>query len=151
MNVVVREATQKDVTPLVRLVRQLQQESEWSWLPFSPAAMRKSIQQMMRRPDFIVLVSEVDGELKGLLFGMVDKFLYNQQKYATDVEFSANRAGAKELLSEFRTWAEAQGAVVRIHAVSSREESDQRTKAKDRWFQMQGLERTGGMFQERLR
>lgn len=146
---IVREAKVNDVTPLVRLCQKFHGQSEYRWLPFSAAAMRRSIQEMRRRVDCVVLVADQDGEIKGFLFGTVDQFLYNRKLYATDVEFMAEAGGA-ELLEAFKEWAESRGAAVEIHGVSNAEQDETRAKAKDRWFTAQGLTKTGGMFQRSL-
>lgn len=144
----VREARPADVTPLVRFYQASHAESEWSWAPFSAAAARRSIQTMMRRPEYTVLIALKDGKITGLLFGMVDSVLYGRTLYATDVEFYAHGGGA-ELLEAFRDWARANGAKIRFHA-TAHPETEHRAAAKDRWFRAQGLERVGGMYQEKL-
>ena len=149
MTLKVREVRPQDVTPLVRFYKACHAESEWSWAPFSAAAARRSIREIMRRPDYVALIAAEDGEITGFLFGMVDAVFYGRTLYATDTEFYAHRGG-KELVSEFRKWAKSKGAAIRLHATANKERDERRDQAKDRWFIAQGLERVGGMYQERL-
>lgn len=140
-----RQASLKDITPLVRLAKELHAASEWAWVPFSAAALRRSLTQMVRKPDFCILMVEKDGEPTGLLFGMVDKVLYGNTLYATDIEYAA-KSGGDELLDAFREWARNAGAKVLVMGVSN----SGREKAKDRFFSKHGLTRTGGVYQERF-
>jgi len=144
----VREVRPGDVTPLVRFYQASHAESEWSWAPFSAAAARRSIRTMMRRSDHVALIALRDGQISGLLFGTVGAVLYGRTLYATDLEFYAHGGGA-ELLQAFREWAQGKGAKIRFHA-TAHPETEHRSAAKDRWFRSQGLERVGGMYQERF-
>ena len=144
----VREVRPQDVTPLVRFYQASHAESEWSWAPFSAAAARRSINELRKRPDCTAFIALQDGKVCGLLFGTVDSVLYGRTVYATDMEFYAHNGG-KELLEAFRDWATSKGAAIRCHA-TAHPEQEGRAKAKDRWFQAQGLEKIGGMYQEKL-
>lgn len=146
----VRAITAADVTRLVKFCRQAHAESAWSWVPFSPGSLRRSILLMIRREDHVALGAFEDGEPVGFLFGTVGQVIYGNTIYATDLEFVA-RKGGKQLLAAFKDWAMKRGASVRIHGTSNPEETEHRDRAKDRWFQMQGLQKTGGMYCERLR
>lgn len=141
----VRNATAEDLTRLVQLARRLHSQSDWAWVPFSPSALRKSLSQMIRSPEFCILVAEKDGEMTGLLFGMVDQVLYGNTLYATDIEFAAE-SGGDELLDAFRQWAKQRGAKVVVMGVSD----SGREAAKDRFFRKHGLVKTGGLYQERI-
>jgi len=142
---IVRHAEIKDLSNLVRLTRRLHEGSDWKWVPFSPAMLRRNLTSMIRKPDFCVLVAEHEGELTGLLYGTVDQMLYSKTLFATDMEFAAERGGG-ELLDAFRDWAKQVGAKVLIMGVSD----SGRESAKDRFFSKHGLTRTGGLYQEVL-
>lgn len=141
----VKRASLKDITPLVRLARELHEASDWSWVPFSAAALRRSLTQMIRKPDFCILMAEKDGKPCGLLFGMVDPVLYGNTLVATDIEFAAH-AGGDELLEAFRDWAQKVGAKALVMGVSN----SGREAAKDRFFSKHGLAKTGGVYSERF-
>ena len=141
----VRQADRRDLTALVRLAKELHQASDWAWVPFSPSALRRSLTQMMGKPDFCILMAEKDGEPCGLLFGMVDRVLYGNTLYASDIEFAA-KSGGDELLDAFRDWARQAGAKALVMGVSN----SGREAAKDRFFSKHGLVRSGGVYQERF-
>lgn len=145
MAVKVRAATGSDITRLVRYVHQAHGESDWSWVPFSAAALRRSIITMLRRRDHHILISENDGEIAGVLFGTVGAVIYGRTLYATDIEFYAHQGGDK-LLDAFTEWARSIGAKVIAMGVSN----SGREKAKDRFFEIHGFERTGSMHIKRL-
>lgn len=106
--------------------------------------MRRSVVRILRRPDYRIFIAYREGEMVGLLIGMVDQVLYGRTMYATDVEFAAEAGGA-ELLAEFRKWAKGSGAKVVVMGDSN----GGRERAKDRFFQQHGFKRTGGLYQER--
>lgn len=142
-----RKMHRRDMSAVVMLSRRLHEESEWAFLTFSPAAMRKSLDQILRRPDYEVFVAEdAEGNLTGLLIGSVDQVIYGRATFATDVEFAAN-GGGDELLDEFRNWAVAKGVSVIVMGVSN----SGREAAKDRFFRKHGMERSGGMYQEKIK
>ena len=134
-----------DLTKLVKACRRLHQASNWSWVPFSSAAMRKSLLIMDRRPDYQVFVAKKDGEICGLLVGGIDTVIYGNTRIASDIEFVAE-AGGNELIKVFREWAIAMGAKVRLMADSNGGRED----SKDRFFRMNGMDRIGGLYMEKL-
>jgi hypothetical protein len=140
-----RHASLGDVTKLVIFSRKMHQQSDWNWVPFSPAALRKSLAMMVKRSDYCVLMAEKDGDLCGFLYGTIDSVIYGNTMFATDIEFAAE-AGGDQLLDTFREWAKNNGAKVLIMGVSNAG----RESAKDRFFSKHGLTRTGGLHQERL-
>lgn len=143
--ITVREAGPGDVTKLVIFSRKMHQQSDWNWVPFSPAALRKSLKSMIARNDYCVLVAEKDGAICGFLYGSVDEVIYGNTRFATDIEFAAE-AGGDQLLDAFRDWAKGVGAKVLIMGVSN----SGREAVKDRFFSKHGLTRTGGVYQEKF-
>lgn len=143
--ITVRQASIGDITKLVIFSRKMHQQSDWNWVPFSPAALRKSLAMMVKRSDYCVLMAEKDGDLCGFLYGSIDTVIYGNTIFATDIEFCAE-AGGDQLLDKFRDWAKSNGAKVLIMGVSN----SGREAAKDRFFSKHGLTRTGGVYQERF-
>ena len=141
----VREARLNEVSKIVPLCRRLHAESAWSWVPFSPSAMRKSLKQMIAMEHTKPLVAWKDGEPCGILFGTVDEVIYGRTRYATDIDFVAE-FGGDELVDAFKSWAQSMGAKVVLMGVTN----PGREQAKDRFFGKHGLSRVGGMYLERL-
>ena len=142
----VRKANHRDLSSMVAFVRSRHEGSIWGQWSFSPGALRKNLKGMLGRPGFEIFIAEQDDKVVGILVAMVDQLLWSRTLYATDIVFLADRQGT-ELIQAFRQWAKEAGASVILMGVTEAG----REQAKERWFQTQGLERTGGMFMEKLK
>jgi predicted GNAT superfamily acetyltransferase len=117
-DIVARVATYADLARLVKLCKRQHEKNDWNFLPFSSAKVKENLVTMIRTPGMEVLVAEQDGELCGLLLAGLDQFFMNNQWYATDVHFVADRGG-RELLKLFFRWAQQHGAKACVMGVAT--------------------------------
>lgn len=141
----IRVATHRDLTPLVRFGRRAHEGSAYAFLPFSPSRLRRALTGALRDPDCQVWVAEDEGEICGALIGVVDQMIQCNARYATDMDFAADKHG-DELLDAFTAWAAARGAKVILMGDSQGD----RVPAKDRLYRRKGLVRMGSMYMKRL-
>jgi len=148
MKYTARHMKRSELTKVVMMCRDLHEVSDWSFIRFSAAAMRRSLSEAFSRKDYQIFVCQDQaGDLTGILIGTLGQVMYNGKTlYATDAEFAAS-GGGDELLEAFREWAKQRGAAVIVMGVSN----SGREPAKDRFFSKHGMTRTGGMYQERLK
>ncbi len=102
---IIRHATVDDLDGLVNLARLEHAASRMSKYPFDEARVRQSFTGAIGGMGSAVFVSETDGQVTGLIAGMVQVNLFN--KFLTAYElmwFSLDGSGMK-LLATLKDWA----------------------------------------------
>lgn len=138
---IVETAKHNEITKVVKYARHAHESSNWSWAVFSPSKFRKNLRRLLSGREYTVLLAKEDGEICGILIGMLDDMLQSNTTYAVDLEFFADKGGT-ELLERFRKWAKDNGA----KAVLMADSNGGRTEAKDRFYRSKGFEYTGGVY-----
>lgn len=93
----------------------------------------------------IVLVHEKDGQIVGMLFGVIEELWYSKALHATDVMFYSTCAGGAFMLRRFIRWANSMGVSQIDMAVSSGID----IPGSSRMFERAGFQNIGGIFRFR--
>jgi hypothetical protein len=113
----IRDATHRDLLPIVELCLEALAQAHYKDLPVALADAKQVILFCISSPTQFCQVVEIDGELQGVLIGMADKVWWSTKKQASDlvlyVRPCATGAGSR-LARRFIRWANKQKAVALI-------------------------------------
>lgn len=124
----IREANFNDIDEIMRIGDELIQVSEYVDMPIEPHLCRRNLAMMIGSKKFFSVVDEVNGQLYGFMFGVIDSVFWSTVKYATDIViFSKTNSGIK-MIKQFDTWAKSNGAIKSIMAVTSGVDKDRTAK-----------------------
>ena len=141
-----RVANYADLAELVKLARRHHELNDWNFLPFSSQKVRNKLVTMMRSPGTDVLVAEdEDRKLQGMLLAGLYQFFMNQQLYASDVHFVADKGGV-ELLRLFFKWAEERRAQMCFMTIATAD-TEERVRG---FYEACGMERIGMIYVKRF-
>lgn len=140
----IRRASYNDIKSVLDYMEEYHKESSLSDIPFDRKSSFQIVQYYIEHKDSLPLIAvEDDGTLKGLLFGSLEPFFFNQKKsYGTDLMFISGGAGHK-LWRKFKDWAFEMGADRVIMGVSSGEQR------AGQLLEALGMKQTGGMYELR--
>lgn len=93
----------------------------------------------------LVLVHERDGQIVGVLFGLIEEMWFSKALHATDVIFYSTSAGGAFMLRRFIRWAQSMGATEIDMSVSSGVD----TQTTSRMFERAGFKNMGNIFRFR--
>lgn len=111
----VRLAVESDTRRLVKMGRAMQQESpRFSRLGYSPSKAWNLITHLIANKDAIVLVSEVDGDIVGMLLGYVSEQFFSSALTASELVVyvkpeSRGGSSAARMIRAFEEWAIGRG------------------------------------------
>ena len=129
----IRRAENKDLSKIVELSREGHTESVITTAPLDVKTLRTNLQICILSAEHLVLVVDIEDEIKGIMIGVTHQLWYSRKKQATDLFFYTSKRirgdgwGAK-LMRRFIGWAKDNPGVKEIMlGVSSGIETD-RTK-----------------------
>lgn len=136
----VRRANTGDIKSILDFMEEYHKDSNMKEIPFHRPSAVKIVEHFIGSRSTIALLSVEGMELKGLLFGTLEPFFFNQKKtYATDLMF-ISKGGGPALWKTFKEWAFDAGADRIMMGVSSGNER------ADQLLQVLGMTQTGGMY-----
>ena len=141
----IRRATVLDIEGMLALGKRAHARmTPGTYPPIDDLSCKRMAAMAVQSKQYITLVDERDGTVYGMLFGTTDRLAYSLARYATDVLFISERAGAGiQMLREFVRWARAQNVYEITCGVSSGEDSPR----MDALYRRLGFTKIGGMFQ----
>lgn len=148
---IVRLARFDDITNMVIFGRQQHEKSALGHLPFSPAAFRKSLHEIIRggNGDVLLAINKA-GEIRGLLIAWHEALLWTKAKVATDIHFVAEQGGDM-LLRAFRKWALERGcSQMFIGTMSDKHIGPRNAFRIKRFFERMGLTAVGNVYRMEL-
>jgi hypothetical protein len=132
-------ANYSKVNQLVRVCKHMHQKSDWAWLEFNVAHVRKNLMNAVRMDGNDALYVEDDeGKITGILLAAVDQFFINKKIYATDIHFMCDKGGI-QLFAEFKRWAREHGANMIIMGIAN----DDTTGRVHKFYEMVGMKPIG--------
>ena len=113
----IREAHPTDISRITLLAQQDHENSWYRNIPPDPVKFRKLVVMLMVNKQHLALVSEVAGEVVGVLLGVTDEIFFSRKKSATDI-FTHVEPGhvweSVQLIRAFVEWAKARESVYQI-------------------------------------
>lgn len=121
--------------------------SAYKEIPLSPEKARKIIATVVSSPAQFAYVAEDDGEVGGVLLGVVDEWMWSRQKEASDIFFYVNdkcRGSGYFLAKKFVEWADSRSDVkIKGMSVSSGIGDAERIGAL---YKRLGMKQIGGIY-----
>lgn len=141
----IRRATVLDIEGMLALgKRAVSTMPEGTYPPIDDLSCKRAAAMMVQSKQYIALVDDHDGLIRGMMVGTTDRLLYSLQRYATDVVFISGRPGAGiAMLRQFVAWAKAQKVYEITCAVSSGEDDPRMANL----YRRLGFTKIGGLFQ----
>lgn len=145
----IRNATRDDLPMLVELSRAMVAESpRYSRLTFAPHKLEHLFGALIDSPDGFVMVSDVEGQLVGIMAAMVTEHWMAQERMASDFGLFIEpdyRGGtsAARLVRSYVEWARTRGAAEITLGISTDVHADQTS----RFYQTLGLRQFGFLFE----
>lgn len=124
----IREANFNDIDEIMRIGNELIAISEYADMPIEPHLCRRNLAMMIGSRKFFSVVDEINGQLYGFMFGVIDSVFWSNVKYATDIVIFSKRNSGIKMIKQFDSWAKANGAIKAIMAVTSGVEKDRTAK-----------------------
>lgn len=143
----IRAAGPDDISAIVALARKAHEGSWYRCIPPDEQKFRKLVTMMMVNQQHLALVSEVRGELVGVLLGVTDEIFFSRKKSATDILTYITPGNGLEglrLIKTFVAWAKARASVYQIWMSVSSDMVD--PKSARVIYQRAGLHPYGGSF-----
>ena len=101
----IRRAVTDDVSQLVELAREEHAASFLAHTPFDAEHAAANFHQVINGMAGVVLVSEVDGQLRGLIAGIAQQNLHNRYASVYELMWYARDGSGMKLLAGLRDWA----------------------------------------------
>ncbi len=130
----IRKAENKDLSKIVELSREGHTESVITTAPLDVKTLRTNLQICILSAEHLVLIVDIEGEIKGIMIGVTHQLWYSRKKQATDLFFyvspSARGGGwGTKLMRRFISWAKENPGVKEIMlGISSGLDDVDRTK-----------------------
>jgi hypothetical protein len=143
---IARFATYRDLPKILLLLRLAHQESEYSAITPDPERARKALTRMLN-PSYkaaCVIVLAHEGEINGVLLGMVDWHWWSHHRFATDILTYCKpqaRGYGHRLIRFFIRWVKRQPDVAEITLSASTGIVDY--QRLERLYARLGFQRTG--------
>lgn len=147
-----RRATAIDFEAGMELGRRMHAESEFAFLPFDAAKVRRLLRHVVGNPQhYCVYVVEHDGRLIGLLVGQVMEYFFCRELLCDDLLLYVERdqrgsLAALALVRAYLDWSHEKGAREARIAISTGVDIE-RTGA---FLERLGFNRVGGVYKHRL-
>ena len=147
-----RRATPRDIEAGMDLGRRMHAESEFAFLPFDAAKVRRFLQHMASEPEqYCIYVVEHDARLIGLLVGQVMEYFFCRELLCDDLLLFVERdqrgsVAALALVRAYLDWSRERGAREARIAISTGIDVD-RTGA---FLERLAFKRVGGVYKRRL-
>jgi len=130
----IRKAQNKDLSKIVTLSKEGHAESVITTAPLDVKTLRTNLQICILSAEHLVLVVDIEDEIKGIMIGVTHQLWYSRKKQATDLFFyvspSARGGGwGTKLMRRFISWAKENPGVKEIMlGISSGLDDVDRTK-----------------------
>lgn len=124
----IREANFNDIDEIMRIGNELIAISEYADMPIDPHLCRRNLAMMIGSKKFFSVVDEVNGQLYGFMFGVIDSVFWSSVKYATDIVIFSKRNSGIKMIKQFDSWAKSNGAIKAIMAITSGVDKDRTAK-----------------------
>ena len=140
-----RLATCNDLADIARLGRMMHQESSFAPLDYDVDRVKETIGCLIDKNQFVVVVEDTNGEIVGVMAGMVEQSWFGGDMIANDLALfldPAVRGGrlAFRLVAAWITWAKMAGAKqLRPGVVSG-------SRAAEEMYERMGFTKTGATF-----
>jgi hypothetical protein len=132
-------ANYSKVNQLVKVCKRMHEKSNWDWLEFNTAHVRKNLMNAVRLDGNDALYVEDDeGKITGILLAAVDQFFINKKIYASDIHFMCDKGGI-QLFAEFKRWAREHDADMIIMGIAN----DDQTGRVHKFYEMVGMKPIG--------
>ena len=139
----IRRGTVRDIEGMLALGKRAHARTG-TYPPIDDLSCKRMAAMAVQSKLYIVLVDDCNGEIRGMMFGTTDRLAYSLERYATDVLFISERAGAGiQMLREFVRWARTQKVYEITCGVTSGEDSTR----MDTLYRRIGFTKIGGLFQ----
>ena len=140
-----RLATCNDLADIARLGRMMHQESSFAPLDYDVDRVKETIGCLIDKNQFVVVVEDTNGEIVGVMAGMVEQSWFGGDMIANDLGLFLDpkvRGGrlAFRLVAAWITWSKMAGAKqIRPGVVSG-------SKAAEEMYERMGFRKTGATF-----
>ena len=140
-----RLATCNDLADIARLGRMMHQESSFAPLDYDVDRVKETIGCLIDKNQFVVVVEDTNGEIVGVMAGMVEQSWFGGDMIANDLGLFLDpkvRGGrlAFRLVAAWITWSKMAGAKqIRPGVVSG-------SKAAEEMYERMGFQKTGATF-----
>ena len=148
-----RRATGNDVEAGIALGRRMHAESEFSFLPFDTAKLRRFLHHIAGNPDhYCAYVVEHDGRLIALLVGQAMEYFFCHESLSDEMLLFVERdqrgsVAALKLVHAYLDWSRGKGVREARVAISTGIDIDRTGDFLERL----GFRRVGGVYKHRLR
>lgn len=133
-----------DLQQMVELGYRLCDRTPYAHIPRDRPSIVRTFTQAMSSALGCAFVSEHEGKLTGLLIGVAQELWWSRMRFATDLVFYAERAGAGVLLGrQFLDWA---WNVPRMVDVTMGQSSGLDPERSAAIYRRLGLQRVGGLY-----
>jgi|TARA_Y100000310_G_scaffold66686_2_gene62029 GNAT superfamily N-acetyltransferase len=130
----IRNAEHKDLSKIVGLCKEGHEESVITTAPIDVKILRKNVQVCILSAEHLVLVVDLEDEIRGIIIGVTHQLWYSRKKQATDLFFYVSRSVRKDgwgtkLMRRFISWSKENPGVKEIMlGISSGLDDVDRTK-----------------------
>lgn len=142
----IRDAKMNDIDFMIALGKDVLSKSSNSFMEVDDNKCRRNMAMMIASKQFIAVVDEHEGKLRGFLFGMVESMFFTNVKYATDIAIISVSGNGAGMIKQFIKWAKAQGARSLMMGVSTNIDSERTGKL----YQILGFDYVGGIFTKEI-
>ena len=143
----IRKAEFKDVTRLMRVVKDAHEKSISSSVPLDAKTLRNNLQVCILSVEHFVVVVELEDEIEGAFIGVTHQIWYSKKKQAADLFFYVTEKGTgwgAKMMRRFISWARENRGVKEIMlGINSGIGDAERTK---RLYERMGAIKVGDSF-----
>lgn len=136
----IRHYHPRDLSQVVELGKRVAKRITRDDTDSEPEVLGRNLEMYSEYEDGLVLVSEADGRINGILVAMINTPLWNSRRIARDLMLGAEGCG-EELVASYKVWALARGAEqVCVHCNSG-------SKRAEQFYDDMGAKRIGSMWE----
>jgi len=113
----IRKAEYKDVSGIMKVVKEAHQKSVSNIVPLDAKTLRKNMQICILSAEHFVLVVELNEIIEGVFIGVTHQLWYSRKKQASDLFFYVTEQGTgwgARMMRRFITWAKENRGVKEI-------------------------------------
>ena len=142
-----REATLKDVQPLIDFLTPFHEEGAYQDIPIQRRLTSSNLQSMLSSPMHKIWVVERDGRICSALGVVSQELWFTKRHYATNLFLCTNNKGkgtAGFLLRRFKKWVNSRPIIKDVTLAVTSEIGD--IERVEKLYQAVGFKRLGGVF-----
>lgn len=113
----IRTGKFKDINGMIRVCHLAHEESVSMHVPIDEAELRKTLQVIVNSREHCCFVTEIDGQIEGLMLGVSNPLWYSRKKQAADLFLYTTEKGRGTghlLMRRYISWAKRQPGVKEI-------------------------------------